>query len=1039
MSNSKYLRGSEWRKWDLHVHTPHSALNNGFGNHFDDYARILLTRAVEKNIAAIGVTDYFSIEGYKCLKALISDNAKLECLVGKEVAFKARDILILPNIEFRTSVIIPRPNGADSRVNFHVIFTDEIDPNLIEENFLRDLRFTAESNPNSSDERWTLTNSNLEELGRRLKRDHKKFKDNTDLFVGMMNAVVSHEDITEVLERQSSRFNGRFLMVVPADEDLSECSWDGQGHLTRKLFIQKSHMLFSGNPKTRDFGLGNKHRSQQEFIKEFKTLKPCIHGSDAHTYESLFEPAENRYLWIKADPTFHGLQQIQHEPDTRIYIGKEPPMLSYITENATKFIDFVAFSRTQKSKESEIWFSGVIPLNSGLVAIIGNKGSGKSALADILALLGNTRGTGHFSFLRKDRFLSPKTMFGGMFQAKIRWHADLESSRLLNDAVDGTLPELIKYIPQNFLESICSELKESHETQFDSELMEVIFSHVSDAKRLRKETLRDLIDYLARDKEEHINQLISELASMNADIVALEDQLTEEYRKTLESQLEQCRAELKAHDESKPSEVREPNQDPQEQQATETIKQNLEKLVRQVQDLDGEIDAVQKKLQSGELQIAAAERSIGKLKNLERQVKNFYLESSDDESVLGLKMDQLVTFTVNRQPILDLKTKVSQLILEAQKSLAPDVPGSLIMRRGELSASLDQVRANLDEPNRRYQEYLRQLANWQKNREEIEGFPDNPKPSSVKGAEEKLSSLQMVPQKIKEREEKRSGIVGEIFSAKKQLLDDYKNLYFPVQNFIDTHPVAQQQNALQFSASITVDGFIDGLVNMIHQGRKGSFQGDQEGRDLLNELLAHSDFSTETGVLDFLKTIHDYLKSDKRDKDNNVPVRLREQLRKNISPENVYNFMYSLSYLKPRFELRWQEKSIDKLSPGERGNLLLVFYLLIDKRNMPLVIDQPEENLDNQTVATMLVPAVRFAKNRRQIIMVTHNPNLAVVCDADQIIHSRMDKTDGNRIVYTTGAIEHPEITRLIVDVLEGTKPAFDLRDARYEILERLK
>jgi hypothetical protein len=68
--------------------------------------------------------------------------------------------------------------------------------------------------------------------------------------------------------------------------------------------------------------------------------------------------------------------------------------------------------------------------------------------------------------------------------------------------------------------------------------------------------------------------------------------------------------------------------------------------------------------------------------------------------------------------------------------------------------------------------------------------------------------------------------------------------------------------------------------------------------------------------------------------------------------------------------------------------------------------------------------------------MVTHNPNLAVVCDADQVIHARLDKADGNRVTYQSGAIEDPTITQLIVDILEGTKPAFDLRDAKYGVLE---
>ena len=72
--------------------------------------------------------------------------------------------------------------------------------------------------------------------------------------------------------------------------------------------------------------------------------------------------------------------------------------------------------------------------------------------------------------------------------------------------------------------------------------------------------------------------------------------------------------------------------------------------------------------------------------------------------------------------------------------------------------------------------------------------------------------------------------------------------------------------------------------------------------------------------------------------------------------------------------------------------MLLIFYLLVDNDDIPLIIDQPEENLDNQTVYKLLVPSIKEAKNRRQIIIVTHNPNLAVVCDAEQIIHASIDK-----------------------------------------------
>ena len=142
--------------------------------------------------------------------------------------------------------------------------------------------------------------------------------------------------------------------------------------------------------------------------------------------------------------------------------------------------------------------------------------------------------------------------------------------------------------------------------------------------------------------------------------------------------------------------------------------------------------------------------------------------------------------------------------------------------------------------------------------------------------------------------------------------------------------------------------------------------------------------------------------------------------------------MFSLNYLSPTYNLQWDGKGLEQLSPGERGNLLLIFYLMVDKDDVPLVIDQPEENLDNQTVFHTLVPCIRDAKNRRQIVMVTHNPNLAVVCDAEQVIYAEIHKDRGNEVIYVSGALESPGINKHVLDVLEGTRPAFDRRDVAY-------
>lgn len=351
-----------------------------------------------------------------------------------------------------------------------------------------------------------------------------------------------------------------------------------------------------------------------------------------------------------------------------------------------------------------------------------------------------------------------------------------------------------------------------------------------------------------------------------------------------------------------------------------------------------------------------------------------------------------------------------------------------------MSKRADETRELLDEPNRRHQEYLHQLALWTQRRSEIHGSDDVP--DSVLGLRARVAALSRVPDQIREQKVTRVRLLRQIYEVKSALLDDYRRLHSPVQEFIDGHPVSQQMNALQFTASMSDDGFIAGFLHFIHHGKRGSFQGEQEARERLRGLIARTDFTTADGVERFAGEVQQALTTDMRD-DTRRAVRVADQLRQGLRPEALYDYLYGLSYLRPRFELLWREKSLDQLSPGERGTLLLVFYLLVDRREIPLIIDQPEGNLDNPTITSLMVPAIKYAKERRQIIIVTHNPNIGVVCDADQVIHATLDKTDGNKITYVSGSIENETITELIVDVLEGTKAAFDLRDARYDVLER--
>ncbi|GAG99799.1 unnamed protein product, partial [marine sediment metagenome] len=65
--------------------------------------------------------------------------------------------------------------------------------------------------------------------------------------------------------------------------------------------------------------------SEGELIQRFGYLKPCIHGSDAHCFEKLCKPAEDKFCWIKAAPSFEGLKQIVYEPEERVRIQSENP------------------------------------------------------------------------------------------------------------------------------------------------------------------------------------------------------------------------------------------------------------------------------------------------------------------------------------------------------------------------------------------------------------------------------------------------------------------------------------------------------------------------------------------------------------------------------------------------------------------------------------------------------------------------------------------------------------------------------------------
>jgi ABC-type lipoprotein export system ATPase subunit/archaellum component FlaC len=1028
MPEPEFPRGSEWRKWDLQVHTPFSVLSSSFGDNFENFAKMTLERAVEKKIAAIGVTDYFSIEGYRQLIALINDKDKLRKLVGLEAAARVQQILFLPNIELRTSIIITRPNGEDRRVNFHVIFSDDTDPKIIDEHFLRDLKFTAQATPASPDERWSLTLENLTQLGKKLKAQHEEFRSQSDLHIGMMNAVVSHEEVTGVLERQASRFKDRFLILVPADEDLSECSWNGQAHLTRKLLIQKSHMLFSANPGTRAFGLGRKHKTVQEFISEFRSLKPCVHSSDAHSYDLLFEPAENRYTWIKADPTFRGLKQLINEPEDRVFIGPLPPSMERARLRPTRIAETIDISKVPGSTLSEKWFDCSITLNPELIAVIGNKGSGKSALADILGLLGNTPRHSSFSFLREDRFRDPKNNKAKHFKATLTWADKTNEGPVMLDRNPGReTAEKIKYIPQNYLEEICNEVGLGKGSRFYKELQQVIFSHVRESERLGFDTLDELLDYRGAEVNEAIDILVDELKDINKQIVLNEERLSPRYREALESQLAERRRELSAHEQSKPKEVLKPEDNHLVQLQSKNDSMALEEKQELLRRIETDIGRLRERNAVLTKKRTTAEKLLEKIKNLKRQFEGILTEASDDFNELGLRADQIISLRINVGPIEVILKEVERERSAINNQLDAEQKDSPEQRRIILTKEIEELKNKLTAPQRDYQNYLQKLKEWENKKKRITGSLQDS--GSIIYFESLVKKIDELPVALRYLSQKRNKKALEIFREKQKLLKYYESYYGDVQEFLAKHPLnADDRFKVSFSVQMVQAGFSDGFLGKIDQRKMGSFAGSGEGGEELKRLMDSTNWNSARGTLHFTQKL---IRTLKQYGDKKLDV--KDQLKQGESPQDLYDYIFSLGYISPIYRLSWDGKGLEQLSPGERGNLLLIFYLLVDRDEIPLVIDQPEENLDNETVVRTLVPCMKDAKKRRQIVMVTHNPNLAVVCDAEQVIYAKIRKDQANEVTYTSGSIEDPEINKKIVDVLEGTRPAFDKRDAKYQ------
>lgn len=174
--------------------------------------------------------------------------------------------------------------------------------------------------------------------------------------------------------------------------------------------------------------------------------------------------------------------------------------------------------------------------------------------------------------------------------------------------------------------------------------------------------------------------------------------------------------------------------------------------------------------------------------------------------------------------------------------------------------------------------------------------------------------------------------------------------------------------------------------------------------------------------------------------------------------QNVASDFLSRCWFSINYDIVYQKDKFLEMSPGKQAFVILKMLLDFSKKTCPILIDQPEDSLDNRAIYTELVAYLRKKKIERQIILVTHNANIVVGADAEQVIVANQNGKDSPntgdvKFEYMTGALENSKlkdnsiknsilkqqgIREHVCEILEGGKDAFDIREKKYGFLKNL-
>lgn len=992
--------------WDLHVHTPDSLHHAYSGS--DPWDRYLTELAeLPADIRVLGINDYWFLTGYERVRS----------------EFQSGN---LPNLDEVFPVVEVRCDsfgGVDGklrRINVHFICDPLLGPDVIQQQLIGSLkpRYRLSDDQPLVDWQQVPTILSLTALGQQIKESvppERLPEYGSDLVEGFNNVCVPF-DVAVNAVQQNTALKDHVLLAVGKTE-WESIKWNDQSIASKKTLINTCDVVFTAAVDRAAFAAG------RDKLVETKVNAKLLDCSDAHTWSDSAESNRlgNTLTWINADPTFKGLRQAVREYDHRVTVDVRPRVLVRRAQQPDTFMDEIAVRPATPGSEAHA-FDFEVPFNPGFVAIIGNKGQGKSALMDTIALAANSDRREEFSFLTPGRFLRNGGRIASLYNAQLSWADGTASDSSLAGPYSEQLPSQVDYLPQSLIERVCAADPDSVERrQFEAEIERVVFRHIPEAERGDATSLRSYLQTQTLESQGRLDAARTALRSAADEVVRVQSRQAEllalgldERRLVLSTQIEALTAQIA------------------EQQAA--LEEAQAARGEQGAQLSADLAAARSGLgelvsrRADALVAAQAQRSrLDEATKLAQDLQVAVAQAQETAAALAVLIDPdepgsiqvVLTDLVSQNWLVDQRAEL--LSLEAVVTGT----GGLDAQIAVAAAHVTELEAAVTEQDAGAAAAMQALKDAEMRRQHLVGDPADA--STLSGVQAMQEELRAAPAVTVEARRKLRQAFDRIHAELLVQLAVQDSAYGSAAQFVAATTLLQDVG-LNFGVELRVRGFKASWINMVNRQRLGDLPALETPDDLDDAISVDNATSTDA-VFEAISAVEDRL-GRTRGAATGQRRPLSQIMRTSASAADLLVALYDLTWLQSQYVIRSEGMELRELSPGQRGLVLLMFYLLVDKSSRPLLLDQPEENLDNQTVRTYLVPALREAVKRRQVVAVTHNPNLAVVGDADQIILA--SHADGT-FSYLSGSLAHLEVGPASVDVLEGTRAAFQNRGWKYD------